>query len=153
MFYKVLMGEDIIDVLNGLQCCKYNKRSKMVLRCTERESPDGIISERLGRIYCVDDWGTPSDVTQYDGVVHLVAIDEDTYKEMSESLASGGVPMDGSLYEQVEQEEQVEQKLTAAQVLKNRLETVEGENAQLKEDLQKTQDMLKELYAMVMESR
>lgn len=147
MFYKVLMGEDIIDVLNGLQCCKYNKRSKMILRCSESENPEGIISERLGRIYCVDDWATPFDAEQYDGIVHLVVIDEETYKEMIDTLDSGEIPSDGSLYEQEGQD--IEQKLTVAQILKNRLETVENENAQLKEDLLNTQMALCELYELV----
>lgn len=147
MFYKVLMDGDIIDVLNGIQCCKYNKRSRMILRCSENENPEGIVSERLGRIYCVDDWGAPFDAAQYDGVVHLVAIDEDTYKEMIEILASGEVPSDGSLYDQEDQN--IEQKLTVAQILKNRLETVEHENAQLKEELLNTQMALCELYELV----
>ena len=147
MFYKVLMDEDIIDVLDGLQCCKYNKRSKMILRCSESESPEGIISERLGRIYHVDDWSAPSDDAKYDGIVHLVMIDEDTYKEMYELLASGEVPADGSLYE--EEEQNSGQNLTAAQILKNRLDVVESENAQLKEDLLNTQMALCELYELV----
>lgn len=147
MFYKVLMGNDIIDVFNGLQCCKYNKRSKMILRCSESENPEGVISERLGRIYRVDNWATPYDETQYDGVVSLVLIDEDTYKKMCESLDDGKFPDDGSLYDQEGQED--EQNLTTAQILRNRLDAVESENAQLKEDLLNTQMALCELYELI----
>lgn len=119
MFYKVVMEDDIIDIMDGLQCCKYSRRAKMVLRCSERERPEGIISDRLGTIYRVKDWAVPIDDSHYSGIVEVIPIDEDTYKEISDALDSGDVPMDGSLYEQEEQD--TEQNLTAAQILKNRL--------------------------------
>lgn len=149
MFYKVVMGDDIVDVMDGLQYCKYSSRAHMVLRCSEKDKPEGVISERLGAIYRVEGWTPPIDDTVYEGVVDIIPIDEDTYKEIAEALDSGDVPMDSSLYEQAEQDDETEQKLTAAQILQKRLNAVEDENAQLKEDLQKTQDMLKELYEMV----
>lgn len=147
MFYKVLMDEDIIDVLDGVQCCKYSKRSRMVLRCSEKERPEGIISERLGKIFHVDGWAVPDNIDLFEGIVSLVEINEDTYNTLLESITSGETPFDGSLYEQ--DEENPEQKLTLAQILKNRVAEVEGENAQLKEDLLNTQMALCELYELV----
>lgn len=147
MFYKVLMGEDIIDALDSLQCCKYSKRSKMILRCSEKERPEGIVSERLGKIYHVDGWAVPDKIDLFEGVVSLVEINEDTYNTLIESITSGETPFDGSLYEQ--DENNSEPQLTLAQILKNRITEVEDENTQLKEDLLNTQMALCELYELV----
>lgn len=147
MFYKVLMDEDIIDVLDGIQCCKYSKRSKMILRCSEKEHPEGIVSERLGKIYQVDGWAVPENIDLFDGIVRLVEINEDTFNTLIESISSGETPFDGSLYEQ--DENNSEPQLTLAQILKNRITEVEDENTQLKEDLLNTQMALCELYELV----
>ena len=92
VYYKALMAGDIMDVLNGLPCCKYSKRAKMVLRCTESDKPDGIISERLGRIYAVEGWPKPYDAAQYAGTVSLVPIDEETYNALRDTLDAGDLP-------------------------------------------------------------
>ena len=99
MYYKVLMDGDIIDVIDGLACCKYSRRAGMVLRCSESEKPEGIISERLGKVYAVDGWAIPCDAAQYSGTVSLVPIDEATYKTLRETLDAGELPAEEDPYE------------------------------------------------------
>lgn len=147
MFYKVLMDNEIIDVIDGIQYCKYIKRSNLVLRCAWNERPEGIVSERLGKIFHVDGWLAPDIDNVFDGTVSLAEIDEDTFKELSEALASGETPSDGSLYDQTEEEP--EQKLTLAQILKNRIAELEDENSQLRDEVLNTQMALCELYELV----
>ena len=90
MFAKVVLDGLIIDTLNGINCCKYNKRSGMVLRCGIRDNPSGIISERTGEIYHVDGWTKFPDAVKPAGTVELVYIDESEYKALAEALEAAG---------------------------------------------------------------
>ena len=132
MYYKVQLDGEIIDALDRLDCCKYVPRSRSVLRCTAKDSPEGIISARTGRYYHVDGWpGFPADVDSL--TVVLSEIDVDTYDAITAALDDGAYPEDGSL--QDTEEESEESPKTTAQKLNERIEELESQNAMLLECL------------------
>lgn len=90
MYYRVMLDGEIIDALESLNCCKYSYRSRAVLRCGEKNCPEGIISQRTGRYYQVDGWPEfPETVSGSGGTVQLVEIDADTYAALLQALDSG----------------------------------------------------------------
>ncbi|MBR3972985.1 MAG: hypothetical protein IKJ99_03395 [Oscillospiraceae bacterium] len=90
MFVKVVRDGVIIDAVKDLCCCKYVKRSGMVLRCNAKDTPSGIISERTGEIYQVEGWALfPKDVTTA-GVVTIEKIDEIEYDALVKALEVTG---------------------------------------------------------------
>lgn len=90
MFVKVVLDGQIIDAVKELSCCKYNKRSGMVLRCGRRDSPSGIVSERTGEIYQVGSWPRFPDSVTPAGTVEIVYIDEVEYNALVEALDVDG---------------------------------------------------------------
>ena len=93
MFAKVILDGNVIDAFEELQYCKYDKRSRMVLRCTSSEIPSGIISERTGNVYHVDGWPTFGGNDEPAGTVKLDFIGEEEYKELLLALdETGTVP-------------------------------------------------------------
>lgn len=87
--YAVMKDGKVIDAVEVLSYCRYHPRSHMVMRCSENDQPEGIISERTGVYYHVDGWlHFPDDATS-GGTVELKEIDETTYKALVEALDSG----------------------------------------------------------------
>lgn len=123
MFYKVSLNDAIIDAIETpLSCVRYDERSQMVLRCEERDNPQGIILDRTGRYYHVSAWPEfPAEVDGSAGDVDIAEIDETTYEEMLAALNDGEVPEDGSLHEPDPEPEAPETKETTAQKLSREL--------------------------------
>lgn len=91
--FKIICEGKVIDATQKLACCKYSKRSGMVLRCGEDENPSGIISERTGEIYQVDGWPTFLGGFEPAGTVKIDWIEEAEYKELLLALdETGTVP-------------------------------------------------------------
>ena len=120
MHYKLVKGTDVVDVLIELSCVKYNRLAKRPLRCGEDESPGGVITSDGSTIYHVDGW---AELDGYD-TVHLYEISKVEYDSLREQLDSNVIPEDYSLEEPAEEEEK-----TAAQVLKEQIDKVDGQVA------------------------
>lgn len=90
MFAKIVLDGQIIDAVAELRCCKFNKRSGLVLRCDKGDKPSGIISERTGEIYQVDGWPIFPEGAAHSGVVEIQYIDEEEYKALVEALKVSG---------------------------------------------------------------
>lgn len=86
MFAKIVLNGQIIDAVAELRCCKFNKRSGLVLRCGIDDKPSGIISERTGEVYQVDGWPIFPEGATYSGVVEISYIIEEEYKALVEAL-------------------------------------------------------------------
>lgn len=89
MCYEAILNETIIDAFQKLECVKYNKRSRLVLRCSEKDEPEGIISARTGWYYHVDGWPEFPDTVDSGGTVTLTEIDTDTYNAVIMALDAG----------------------------------------------------------------
>lgn len=89
MFYKATLGETIIDAVEELACCKYVPRSRCVLRCSEKEDPQGVILDRTGRFYHVAGWAAFPEKVETGGEVVLEEISEETYNALVDALNSG----------------------------------------------------------------
>ncbi len=90
MFAKVVLDGRIIDVFSEYNCCKYDKRSGMVLRCGVGDNPSGIISERTGEIYQVDGWPLFPDDNRSAGTVKIDYIEADEYEALVDALNADG---------------------------------------------------------------
>ena len=120
MHYKMVKGTEVVDVLTELSCVKYNRLAKRPLRCGEDESPGGVITSDGSTIYHVDGW---AELDGYD-TVHLYEISKVEYDALREQLDCNIIPEDTSLEEPEEEEEK-----TAAQVLKEQIDKVDGQVA------------------------
>lgn len=88
--YAVMKDGKVIDAVEVLSYCRYAARSEMVLRCTENDQPEGIISERTGVCYHVDGWPRfPDVIADSVDTVELMEIDETTFKALVEALDNG----------------------------------------------------------------
>lgn len=89
MFSKAVLDGKIIDAFKELSCCKFDKRANMILRCGEDDRPSGIISERTGNVYQVNDWPefAGGDVA---GTVSIEYIDEEEYEALVDALSIEG---------------------------------------------------------------
>ena len=90
MFVKVVLDGSIIDAIKELCYCRFDKRSGMVLRCSERDKPSGIISERTGEIYHVDGWPKFPDGVSAAGTVTIGYIDDTEYDALTDALDANG---------------------------------------------------------------
>lgn len=86
MFAKIVLNGQIIDAVAELRCCKFNKRSGLVLRCGIDDQPSGVISDRTGEVYQVDGWPIFPEGATYSGVVEINYIIEEEYKALVEAL-------------------------------------------------------------------
>jgi len=88
MYYKAFFNNQIVDALDNLQCVRYYENIG-ILRCTEKEVPQGIISSDGQNIWQVDGWpmfpyGTDKNT------VRLVEVSEDEYRAIREALDESG---------------------------------------------------------------
>lgn len=90
MFVKVVLDGSIIDAIKEICYCRFDNRSGMVLRCSERDKPSGIISERTGEIYHVDGWPKFPDGVSAAGTVTIDYIDETEYDALTDALDASG---------------------------------------------------------------
>ena len=90
MYAKVVLDGKIIDAVPVLATCKYSKRSGMVLRCSGNDIPNGIISERTGNIYQVENWKRFPESVETAGTVTIEWIEEDEYKAVVDALDVNG---------------------------------------------------------------
>lgn len=90
MFAKVVLDGQIIDAFKELSCCKFDKRSGLVLRCGIKDKPCGVISERTGEIYQVEGWHLFPDSITPAGVVAIEYIDEVEFDALVEALDAQG---------------------------------------------------------------
>ena len=120
MHYKLVKGTEVVDALAELSCVKYNRLAKSPLRCGEDESPGGVITSDGSTIYHVDGW---AELDGYD-TVHLYEISKVEYDALREQLDCNIIPEDTSLEEPEEEEGK-----TAAQVLKEQIDKVDGQVA------------------------
>lgn len=120
MFAKIVLNGQIIDAVKELSCCRFNSRSRRVLRCGVDDKPSGIISERTGNVYQVDGWPIFPAAATTAGTVEISYISEDEYKALVEALDITGpviepeeseIPADAS-FEFVQ--EAIIQKMSAA---------------------------------------
>lgn len=89
-YYKVTLEDTPVDAVAVLDYCKYVERSRMVLRCSAKESPQGIISARQGTYYHVEGWPEfPAAVTGSGGTVQLTEIEQDIFEALVEALNTG----------------------------------------------------------------
>lgn len=134
MFAKVVLDEKIIDVFEDLamHCCKYSKRSGMVLRCGDDESPSGIISERTGSIYQVEGWPTFPEDVEVAGTAKIDSIEEDEYKELLLALDETGTVPDPDDEEPLKPDAP---KILSRQALTEQVELLTQQNAMLLECL------------------
>ncbi len=137
MFFKVTLNGEIIDaVTTPLFCVKYDERAGMVLRCKEKDNPQGIILNRTGRYYHVSGWTDfPAEVQGSAGNVEITEIDETSYNTMLAALNDGEVPEDGSLHEPNPEPEIPEVPETTAQKLARELEEARQKIADQEEQI------------------
>lgn len=101
MYYKITLGENIIDVFTEPEYVKYSSRAKTVLRQPKAQDAEGIISQRTGRYYHVEGWPEfPEAVTNSGGTVILEEIDETSYRALVQMLDSEG-PVPGDTAEEI----------------------------------------------------
>lgn len=89
IFYKILSGTEIIDVTDNLQTVRYSQISQCVMRCKEKEGPNGIISSDGQYIWHVDGWNEFGDGIERE-TVRLLEITESEYKLLKEQLEELG---------------------------------------------------------------
>lgn len=90
MYAKVVLDGKIIDAVPVLATCKFSKRSGMVLRCSGNDVPNGIISERTGNIYQVENWKRFPDSVETAGTVTIEWVEEDEYRAIVDALDANG---------------------------------------------------------------
>lgn len=83
MYYKAKLNNMIVDALDNPQCVRFFTQSG-ILRCSEKENPQGIISSDGQHIWHVEGW--PSFPTDSFDTVELVRIGEDEYKKLKAEL-------------------------------------------------------------------
>lgn len=86
MYAKVVLDGKIIDAVPVLATCKFSKRSGIVLRCSANDVPNGIISERTGNIYQVENWPRFPDSVETAGTVSIDWVEEGEYMEIVDFL-------------------------------------------------------------------
>lgn len=92
IYYKIISGTDVIDATDNLVTVRYSTASKSVMRCNEREGPNGIISSDGQYIWHVEGWNEFGDGVKRD-TVKLFEITESEYIQLREKLdESGKVP-------------------------------------------------------------
>lgn len=91
MFYKVKKDGKIIDALDNLQCVRYFNRISGILRCKEKDIPQGIISRTGEFVWHVDGWEEFPEEAGFEGDTVLLEEfdDQDLYEEILESLTAG----------------------------------------------------------------
>lgn len=92
IYYKIVSGTDVIDATDNLVTVRYSAASQSVMRCNEREGPNGIISSDGQYIWHVEGWNEFGDGVERD-TVKLFEITESEYSQLREKLdESGKVP-------------------------------------------------------------
>lgn len=90
MFYKVVYNGEIIDALNDLQKVMYSPESRMILRCTDKNVAQGIISYDGEYIWHVEGWPQfPQDLAEVAATVALAEITEEEFDSIREALDEG----------------------------------------------------------------
>lgn len=88
MYYKAILDGQIVDALEDIQCVRYFDKIG-ILRCRQKDQPEGIISSDGQNIWHVDGWpGFPEDSGKE--TVQLVEIDAVDYQAIREALDSVG---------------------------------------------------------------
>ena len=100
MYYKAVKDGIVVDVLNNLQCVKYNEKARMILRCKINEEPEGIIQRNGEKIYQIEDW--PSLPGEYETVSLVEFDDSELYDGLLAALN------ESQLIEEPEEEEIIE---------------------------------------------
>lgn len=93
MYYKAKLNNEIVDALDELQCVYYSPKVKRVLRCGEKETPQGIISSGGDNIWLVDGWEKPSEATGYNTIT-LTEIGQEEYQAIRSALDNNYDPPD-----------------------------------------------------------
>lgn len=95
MFYKVKQNNVIVDALDNLQCVRVFGAMNIILRCKEKEDPQGVISTNGQYIWHVEGWSEFPDMTGVDGTVQISEIDEEEYNVIRAALDEGSeIPAD-----------------------------------------------------------
>ena len=88
-YYKALADGQIVDAMDSLQCVRYFEKIG-ILRCKEKEQPQGIISTDGQHIWQVEGWPEfPEAAGWDDATVTLTEIDRETYMALREALDAG----------------------------------------------------------------
>lgn len=89
-FHKAMLNGELVDAFETLDCCKYVSRSRMVLRCSPKDNPEGVISARRGQFYHVEGWPDfPPEVEGSGGTIQLIEVEQEIYDALTDALDTG----------------------------------------------------------------
>lgn len=96
MYYKALIGNEIVDALDNIQCVFYSTESKDILFCRNQSEACGIISWNGQCIWHVDGWTHfPENVAgRISGTVTLEEIEQEEYRYLRNLLDEGQTPVE-----------------------------------------------------------
>lgn len=86
MYYKAIMNNQIVDALENLQCVRFFEKSGL-LRCKEKDSPQGIISSDGQYAWQVEGW-PELPAGNAAGTVSLIEICQGEYENLKQQLDS-----------------------------------------------------------------
>lgn len=130
MYYKIVSGGQIVDVCDGLNFVRWQKKNSLFLACSNEAEAGGIISSDGSTIYLLEGAEQVNDLAY----AHYAEIDEDTYNSLREQLIENGILDDPKEESPSTEEENTE---TSEPVAKS-------EERQLIESLQEQVNMLTE---------
>lgn len=81
--YKAVKEDKIVDAYDQLYYVKYDKKAKMLLRCSKEDNPQGIIQRNGVKIYHVKDW---EDIPKEAGNYETIELEEITNKSIYDGI-------------------------------------------------------------------
>ena len=91
MYYKIVSGGQIVDVCDGLNFVRWQKKNSLFLACSNEAEAGGIISSDGSTIYLLEGAEQVNDLAY----AHYAEIDEDTYNSLREQLIENGTAQHG----------------------------------------------------------
>ena len=83
-YFKAIKDEMIVDVYDHLEFIRYDEKAKKVLRCSESDTPHGIIQRNGKKNYHVEGW--PELPGEYETVSLVEFFDSNRYDEILAEL-------------------------------------------------------------------
>ena len=89
MYYKASMGGVIVDAYDSLPRVYYSARSRMILRCGNKDTEQGVVSTDGAHIWHVDGWPEFPVIEEIDGEVVLSEISYEEYIAIRTAMDEG----------------------------------------------------------------